>query len=84
MLLQLPVQPGSASHLQMSGNDLVDAIRRVASGQSLLGYQLKTTPSGAGGAAYCAPKLCVNDADCSAAGLCRKDSGGSHCVARSQ
>jgi hypothetical protein len=56
----------------------------VAPGQSLLGYQLKTTPSGAGGGAYCAPKPCGNDGDCSPAGLCRKDSGGGHCVARSQ
>ena len=56
----------------------------VASGQSLLGYHLKTTPSGGGGGAYCAPNPCGADSDCGAAGLCRKDSGGGHCVARSQ
>ena len=54
----------------------------VAPGLSLLGYHLKTPPLGGQGGAYCAPMPCTHDADCGAVGLCRKDSGVRHCVAR--
>jgi PKD repeat protein len=56
----------------------------AAPGLSLLGYHLKTTPSSGQGSAYCAPKACLINTDCGAAGLCREDTGGGHCVARSQ
>jgi PKD repeat protein len=49
---------------------------------SLLGYRLKTPPLGEQAGAYCAPKPCADDTYCGAAGLCRQDSGGGHCVAR--
>jgi len=52
----------------------------AAAGDSLLGYQLKA-PAGPG-TPYCAPMNCSNDTECGAAGLCRLDSGGGHCVAR--
>jgi PKD repeat protein len=52
-------------------------------GPSLLGYHLKTPPLGGQGGAYCAPKPCGSNSDCGTAGLCRQDSGGGHCVARS-
>jgi PKD repeat protein len=55
----------------------------TASGPSLLGYHLKTPPLGGQGGAYCAPKPCGSNSDCGTAGLCRQDSGGGHCVARS-
>jgi PKD repeat protein len=56
----------------------------VAPGSSLLGFQLATPPSLGGEGQYCAPKPCTGNTDCDPAGLCRKDSGGGHCVARSQ
>jgi PKD repeat protein len=55
----------------------------VAPGPSLLGFELTTPPSTGAGGAYCAPKPCASNTDCGAAGLCRADSGGGHCVARS-
>jgi len=51
----------------------------AAAGASLLGYQIKAPVAGGTGA-YCAPKPCGKDADCGAAGLCRHDSGGNHCI----
>ena len=56
----------------------------VAPGQSPLGYQLKTPPSDGDGGPYCAPKPCASNTDCDPAGICREDSGGKHCVARSK
>jgi len=55
----------------------------VAPGLSPLGYQLKTPPPSGQGGAYCAPKPCGSDTSCGAAGVCREDPGGGHCVARS-
>jgi PKD repeat protein len=54
----------------------------VAPGLGPLGYQLKDPPSSSGGNAYCAPKPCASNADCSPAGTCSLESGGGHCVAR--
>ena len=56
----------------------------VAPGASLLGFQLIVQPSLGGEGLYCAPKPCTGNTDCDPAGLCRQDSGGGHCIARSQ
>ena len=56
----------------------------VGPGSSLLGFQLSTPPSLGEEGQYCAPKNCSENTECGATGLCRKDSGGGHCVARSQ
>jgi PKD repeat protein len=55
----------------------------VASGLSLLGYHLKTPPISGQAGAYCAPRPCSDNTDCGAAGVCRADPGGGHCVVRS-
>ena len=56
----------------------------VGPGSSLLGFQLSTQPSLGEEGQYCAPRPCAINTDCGAAGLCRADSGGGHCVARSE